>query len=249
MKSKTVIITGGSNGIGKAAALEFAEKGAKVLITGRRKSALDEAAALHGNISFLVADSSDLASAELIIDTAISKWGRLDVLVNNAGAGANADLEDISEKRISDMFVVNVISPSLLAKASLPYLRESKGTIINVSSTIGHMPAAHLSHYGASKAALEYLTKSWALELSPDIRVNAVAPGPTYSGALTGIMGLSEEQAAEVERQETAMIPLGRRGVPEDISRWIVSLADPASAWVTGQVIGIDGGFGLNSAY
>ena len=107
------------------------------------------------------------------------------------------------------------------------------------------MPAPNLSHYGASKAAVEYLTKSWALELAPDIRVNAIAPGPTYSGALTGMMGLSSEQAEAVEKQEKSMIPLGRRGIPEDISRWIVKLAESESSWVTGQVIGIDGGLGL----
>lgn len=245
MEARTVIVTGGSNGIGKATALEFAHNGAKVLITGRRATALEEVSALHENISPLVADSSDPASAELIKNAVISKWGRLDVLVNNAGAGAIANLADITEKQITDIFAVSIIGSSLLAKACLPHLKESKGSIINVSSTIGHMPSAGLSHYGASKAALDHMTKSWALELAPDIRVNAVAPGPTESGALTGIMGLSEEMAVQIKEQEKSMIPLGRRGVPEDISRWIVLLADPDASWVTGQVFGIDGGIGI----
>lgn len=244
MKDKTVIVTGGSNGIGKATALEFAHKGAKVLITGRRESALAEVTALHKNIYPLVADSSDPASAELIAGTVKSKWGKLDVLVNNAGAGTMANLDDVTEKSITDIFSVNVIAASLLAKACLPFLRESRGTIINVSSTIGHKPMPGLSHYGASKAALDHMTKSWALELAPTIRVNAVAAGPTESGALTGMMGFSEEMAAQIKEQEIAMIPLGRRGVPEDISQWIVFLADPSTSWVTGQVIGVDGGFG-----
>lgn len=244
MKDKVVIITGGSNGIGKATALDFAQKGAKVLITGRHAPALDEAATMHENISSLVADSSDPASADVIVNAAISKWGRLDVLVNNAGAGAPGNLADVTETWITDLFAVNVIGSSLLAKASLPYLRDTKGTIINVSSTLGHKPAAGLSHYGASKAALDHLTKSWALELAPAIRVNAVAPGPTNTGALTGMMGLSKEQAAHVEEQERTAIPLQRRGDPEDISHWIVTLADPSTSWVTGQVIGVDGGLG-----
>ncbi|WP_375753832.1 SDR family NAD(P)-dependent oxidoreductase [Vibrio sp. HN007] len=243
MKDKVVIITGGSNGIGKSAALEFAEHGAKVLITGRRIDALNDVSALSENIFPLIADSSDPSSAQHIVDKVIEKWGRIDVLVNNAGAGANANLDDMTAEQINDVFAVNVIGTSILTKACLPYLKEAKGNIINISSTVGHTPLAGLSHYGASKAAVEYLTKSWALELAPDVRVNAVAPGPTYSGALTGMMGLSEEQAAKVEEQEQAAVPMGRRGVPEDISRWILLLAEPASSWVTGQVIGVDGGW------
>jgi NAD(P)-dependent dehydrogenase (short-subunit alcohol dehydrogenase family) len=105
---------------------------------------------------------------------------------------------------------------------------------------------AGLSHYAASKAALEHLTRCWALELAPlGVRVNAIAAGPTESGALTGMMGLSPEQAEAVKERERERIPLKRRGHPNDVARWIVSLADPASEWVTGQVIAVDGGLGL----
>lgn len=245
MKNKVVVITGGSNGIGKSAALEFAHLGAKVLVTGRRPEPLAEVASLHDNIESLVADSSDAGSAQRIVDAVMEKWGRIDVLVNNAGAGTSLGLDEVTEEKITDMFTVNVVASSLLAKACLPHLRDSHGNIINISSTIGHMPTAGFSHYGASKAALEYLTKSWALELAPDIRVNAVAPGPTYSGALTGMMGFTQQQAEAIERQEAAMVPLGRRGMPEEVSRWIVMLASPQSAWMTGQVIGVDGGLGM----
>lgn len=245
MKNQTAIITAGSSGIGRATALEFAHQGANVLITGRRSSPLEEVATQHKNITALVADSADPGSAELIINKAISMWGRLDVLVNNAGAGSTCALENITAKQITDLFAVNVVASSLLAAACIPHLRASKGTIINVSSTIGQKPTQNLSHYGASKAALDHLTRAWALELAPDIRVNAIAPGPTESGALTGMMGLTEEQAETVKEQERALIPLKSRGIPEDISRWITWLANPATAWVTGQVIGVDGGFGL----
>jgi len=139
-----------------------------------------------------------------------------------------------------------VIGPSLPAAAALPSLTATKGAIINVSNTFGHKPVAGLSHYAASKAALEHLTRCWALELAPHrVRVNAVAAGPTESGALMGMMGLSPEQAAAIKDQERERIPLKRRGNPDDVARWIVSLADPASEWVTGQVIAIDGGLGL----
>jgi NAD(P)-dependent dehydrogenase (short-subunit alcohol dehydrogenase family) len=195
MENSKVIVTGGSHGIGKATALEFAARGAQVLITGRHMSSLSEVASLHENIAILVADSADSSSAEQIVGKAIDLWGGLDVLVNNAGAGAILPLEKATEKQILDIFSINVVASSLLAKAAIPHLKASKGAIVNVSSAIAHKPSAGLSHYGASKAALDYLTRAWAQELAPDIRVNAVAPGPTESGALTGMMGLSQQQA------------------------------------------------------
>jgi NAD(P)-dependent dehydrogenase (short-subunit alcohol dehydrogenase family) len=245
MEEKVAIITGGSSGIGRASALALTTQGFKVLITGRRADRLDMVAAAHTEIETLVADSAVPASAGQIVAAAIEHWGRIDVLVNNAGAGAIATLEEVRIEQIENMLALNVTAPSLLAQAALPYLRQSKGVIINVSSTFGHKPAAGLSHYGASKAALEYLTRSWALELAPDVRVNAIAPGPTESGAITEMMGLSEEQAEAVKAQETQTIPLKRRGVPEDIGAWIAWLAGPASQWVTGQVIAVDGGLAI----
>jgi NAD(P)-dependent dehydrogenase (short-subunit alcohol dehydrogenase family) len=215
LKGSVVIITGGSSGIGRTTALSFASRGARVLITGRRAASLDETAKDRPNIKTLVADTGE------------------------------ADAE-VTERRILDIFAVNVLGPSLLAKEALPHLKDTKGSIINISSTYGTKVGIALSHYGASKAALEYLTRSWALELAPSkIRVNAVAVGPTETGALEGMMKLSRQQAAAVKQEERQQIPLGRRGTPEDISRWIVSLAEPASSWITGQVLAVDGGLSL----
>lgn len=245
-KEKVVIITGASSGIGRAAALRFASQGDKVLITGRRAGPLEQTMAEHGNITGLVADTASPEDAERTIAAAVDSWGRVDALVNNAGAGAILPLSDAEAARITDIFSVNVIGPSLLARAALAHLKATRGTIINISSTFGHRPAAALSHYAASKAALEHLTRCWALELAPlGIRVNAVAAGPTESGALTGMMGLTPEQAAAVKAEERARIPLGRRGAPNDVAEWIVRLAGPASEWMTGQIIAIDGGLGL----
>jgi len=118
--------------------------------------------------------------------------------------------------------------------------------IVNVSSTFGHKAGAMLSHYGASKAALEHLTRCWAVELAPKgIRVNCIAPGPTKTSALVGMLGLSPQEAEAVEEQERTQIPLGRRGTAEEVANWIVTLAGPMADWVTGQVIGVDGGLGL----
>jgi NAD(P)-dependent dehydrogenase (short-subunit alcohol dehydrogenase family) len=245
-EEKVIVLTGGTSGIGRAAAIRLANQGDKVLVTGRRAGPLDETIAEHPNIAGIVADAASTDDARRTIAKAMDLWGRIDALVNNAGAGAILPLADATADRIMDIFSVNVLGPSLLASAALPHLKARRGTIINVSSTFGHRPAAGLSHYAASKAALEHLTRCWALELAPfGIRVNAVAAGPTESGALTGMMGLTQEQAAAVKEQERARIPLGRRGVPDDVAEWIVRLAGSASEWMTGQVVAIDGGLGL----
>lgn len=245
MKNKVVLITGGSSGIGKETAIAFAKNNAKVLITGRKLDKLQEVVNQHVNINYLVVDSLEESSAKTIIEKVINDFGRLDVLVNNVGGGLTATIEEITAKEVSDLFAVNIVSMSLLTKLSIPYLKLSKGTVINISSTLGDKVVFGLSHYGASKAAVNYLTKAWALELAPEIRVNAIAPGPTESGALTGMMGLTKEQALEAKEQERKIIPLQRRGVPSDISQWILELANEKSSWITGQVIGVDGGFGL----
>jgi NAD(P)-dependent dehydrogenase (short-subunit alcohol dehydrogenase family) len=134
-------------------------------------------------------------------------------------AGAIMPLAEADAQRISDIFAVNVLGPSLLAKEALPYLKESKGSIVTLSSTYGRKPGASLSHYGASKAALEYLTRAWALELAPmGTRVNALVVGPTESGALTGMMGLTEGQAKPVKQQEREQVPIV---VVVSLTKWL----------------------------
>ncbi len=243
---KVAIVTGGSSGIGRAAALGLAARGARVLITGRRKAPLDEVTAAHPNIVGLVADVADPDDASRTVAKAIELWGRLDLLVNNAGAGLLLSLAEATADSIESIFAVNVIGPSLLASAALPHIAQSKGSIINISSTFGHKAVAGLSHYAASKAALEHLTRCWALELAPQgIRVNAIAAGPTDTNALTCMMGLSAEAAASIEAHEREQIPLKRRGVPDDVARWILSLFETEADWMTGQIIAVDGGLSV----
>lgn len=240
---KVVIITGGGSGIGLAAARQFAARGGNVLITGRRKEVLDEISANNPGIQGFVADAADPEAAPRTIEAAIKRWGRLDILVNNAGGGAIRPLAETNAQTVEEIFAVNVTGPVLLAAAAVPHLAKSKGTIINMSSTFGSKAAAGLSLYGSSKAAVEHLTRCWALELAPQgIRVNAIAPGPVESDFLRDRMKLSDEQIAAVKDQERQSIPLGRRGVPDDVASWILNLADPDATWITGQVIAVDGG-------
>ncbi|UOM36615.1 SDR family NAD(P)-dependent oxidoreductase [Acuticoccus sp. I52.16.1] len=246
-KNKVAIVTGGSSGIGRATALQLAALGARVLVTGRRPEPLERVRAEHPEIAVCAADVARPADVEKTVQSAVSRWGRVDVLVNNAGAGAILPLSEATTDRIADILSVNVVGPSLMVRAALPHLSAVGGSVVNVSSTFGHKAAAALSHYAASKAALEHLTRCWALELAPlKVRVNAVAAGPTDSGALTGMMGLSEDQAAAIEADEREVIPLKRRGQPNDVARWIVHLAHPAADWVTGQVVSVDGGLSLS---
>ncbi len=246
MENKVVIITGGGGGIGLAAARRFAAGGAKVLITGRRPAALDDIASSDANIEALVADASIPADARRTVARAVDLWGRLDVLVNNAGAGVPMALAEATVERIGGIYAVNVVGPTLLASAAIPHLQATGGSIVNISSTLAQKPMAGFADYAASKAALEQLTRCWALELAPKgIRVNAIASGPVETAFLRERMGLSQEAAEVVKAQEKSLIPLGRRGEPGDVASWIVALATPSAAWITGQVLGIDGGFVL----
>ncbi|QDV24223.1 SDR family NAD(P)-dependent oxidoreductase [Aureliella helgolandensis] len=245
MDNPVVIITGGGSGIGRAAAIQFAQAGAHVTIAGRRFAPLEETAQTSERIQPIRADVSlENEIAEVVAFTA-SRWGRIDVLVNNAGVFVQRPIESIDSDRVTALFSANVFSTSLMTKAALPYLKETRGAIINVSSTFGHKAAPMISLYAASKAAVEQLTRCWAMELAPfQIRVNAVAPGPTETEILAS-SGLPTAAIEQLKREEAERVPLGRRGTPDEVANWIVHLSSPAATWLTGQVIAIDGGLSI----
>lgn len=248
--NKVVIVTGAGSGIGRATALAFCHAGAHVLGIGRRASALEDTARLHPSFRFLVADiatteSTGVEIVDGVVEYARDVWGRIDVVINNAGMYVKSPLTEACRPIVERLFAINVTAPALLVGAALPELKKSRGCVVNVSSTFGQRALAGSSHYGASKAALEQFTRSWALELAPDgVRVNAVAPGPTETEVLVSA-GLSPDAVAKANAANATRIPLGRLGQPADIAYWILALADPAGGWVTGQVIAVDGGLAL----
>jgi NAD(P)-dependent dehydrogenase (short-subunit alcohol dehydrogenase family) len=143
------------------------------------------------------------------------------------------------------LFATNVVGPTLMTQAALPALKATRGAVVNVSSTAGIKPAPPVAQYGATKAALDHLTRCWALELAPSgVRVNAVAPGPTESGMLDRV-GFPAHVQEMIRQDEARRVPLGRRGTADEVASWIVALAHPSASWVTGQVIAIDGGLTL----
>lgn len=245
MNDTVVIITGGGSGIGRAVAIQFAKSGAHVVIAGRRVAPLEETASTSDRIHPIRADLTSEDDIARLIEFAADRWGGIDVLVNNAGAFIQRSLETIDSQIVMSLLSTNILTLSLMTQAALPQLKQSQGAIVNVSSTFGHKAAAMISHYAASKAAVEQLTRCWALELAPyHIRVNAIAPGPTETGILER-SGLPQATVAQLKREEAERVPLGRRGTSEEVAEWIVGLAAPTAKWVTGQVISIDGGLSI----
>ncbi|MFD8005901.1 SDR family NAD(P)-dependent oxidoreductase [Streptomyces mirabilis] len=242
---RVAIVSGAGSGIGRATSIALAESGARVLGVGRRKEALEQTAHAHSNIAVLPLDICEEGAADTVVATAVEWWGRIDVLVNNAGVTAVMPLADTDRSVIARLFDLNVTAPSMLAHAALPHLRDSSGSIVNVSSTYGHRPLAGGAHYAATKSALEQLTRSWALELAPEgVRVNAIAPGPTKTDVLAAA-GLPQDAIAELLSHDRDRIPTGRIGDPKDVADWILRIADPSAPFITGQVLTLDGGLEL----
>ena len=242
-EGKVVLVTGANSGIGESAAAAFVEAGATVFGIGRRD--LDAARARHPKIHWLLADVSKASEVKAAVDALLKEAGRLDVVVNNAGIFAPGPLEQTTEAAMRTQFEINVYGTTYVAQAALDALKKSQGSLINISSAAGHKAVPGASMYGATKAAVESLTRSWALELAPHkVRVNAIAPGPTETPVF-GKAGFPAEMIPAVKEQFVKQVPLGRIAQSTEISRWIVAIADPAVTFVTGQVFSIDGGMSL----
>ncbi|MCX4980222.1 SDR family NAD(P)-dependent oxidoreductase [Streptomyces sp. NBC_00572] len=240
--TRVVVVTGAGTGIGRAAARSFARQGATVLAVGRRAEPLRETAEGHPGIHPFVADITADGAAEEIVRAAVTGHGRLDVLVNNAGISLGGPLGTLDRSVIDPLLETNLVAPVLLTQAALPALRESRGVVVNVTTTIGQRGWPANSVYPATKSALETLTRCWAVELAPDgVRVVAVAPGPIET-PIANHMGLSPEQLKALRAWQLAHVPLGRIGRPEEVAWAITSLAAPDASFLTGTVLPVDGG-------
>ncbi len=244
MSNPVVLITGALTGIGRAAAVAFAKKGAKVVVSGRRDEVGQELAkelrAYGAEAEFINADVRNEGDVSNLIDKTIARFGRLDVAVNNAATeGAVGPITDQTAETFNQTFETNVLGVVLSMKHEVRAMQPQRsGSIINISSTYGHRGAAYASIYVGAKHAVEGITKSVALELAKSgIRVNAVAPGPTDTGMLTRFTGTAENKAALVKQ-----VPLDRLGLSEEVADGIVFIASNSAKWITGEVLNVDGG-------
>lgn len=233
---RVVLVTGSSSGIGEATARAFADRGASVLVNSSRS--VDAGKRVADDLPdalYVQADVSAAGGPEALIAAALDRWGRLDVLVNNAGTTAvipHRDLEAATVEEWRRIFEVNVFGTWAMTLAAMPALRQAHGTIVNVASIAGLRPTGSSIPYAASKAAVNHLTVLLAHVTGPEVRVNAVAPG---------LVDTPWTADWDVVRQAvTQMAPLRRSGQPEDVAEVVVALAN--SAYVTGQVVAVDGG-------
>lgn len=240
-EGKMALVSGAGSGIGEATAVALRAAGATVYGLTSNPTTLAAARTKHPDIRWLAADVSKRAEVDLAVESATSE-GRLDLLVNNAGIYKFASLEASDEAMVRSQFDVNVLGAIFLTQAALPALRASRGAIVNVSATSARKASPGQVVYAATKGALESFTRALASELAKDgIRVNAVAPGPTMTGGIAKIDLPAKVREAAME-QMPRMIPLGRIGTAEEVAHWILVLGDPQVTWVTGQIVGVDGG-------
>jgi NAD(P)-dependent dehydrogenase (short-subunit alcohol dehydrogenase family) len=245
---KAALITGASSGIGKATALEFAQQGYFVYLMGRNKAHLEEVAlqCRHGAM-ILSCDLKDPAQVEKRVHEILENPSyQLEVLVNNAGIYKPNTTEDGTDELWREQFEVNVMGSVRLTRLLVPYFKKyKKGSIVNVSSTLGLSPTAGTGAYSATKAAMNNWTQSLALELgSFGIRANAVCPGLVDTPIHAFHSQTGAEKQASLDKM-SSLQPLGRIGTPEEIAKSIFFLGSDLSSWTTGALLSVDGGINL----
>lgn len=240
LQGTSALVTGGNSGIGRAAAIALANLGAHVVISGRDEvrgnQVVRDIRSAGGRADFLATDLRDEASARSLAARTRQLVGQVDVLVNNAGVFPFGPTDQTSEQDFDSVFGLNVKAPYFLVAEFAPEMaKRGHGAIINVTTMVAEFGVAGMGLYGASKAALVLLTKSWAAEYGPQgVRVNAVSPGPTRTEG-TATMGDDLDQLA-------AMAPAGRPGSATEIAEAITFLATDRSSFVHGAVLPVDGG-------
>jgi NAD(P)-dependent dehydrogenase (short-subunit alcohol dehydrogenase family) len=244
MSNPVVLITGALTGIGRATAFAFANEGARIVVSGRRANAgealVTELRSLGAQAEFVRADVRHENEVQNLVDKTVARFGRLDVAVNNAGTeGTPGPITGQTVESYAATFDTNVLGVFLSMKHELRVMQaQGAGSIVNLSSTMGHRGAPGASLYTASKHAVEGLTKSAALEAAAfGVRVNAVAPGPIETAMLDRFTGNADRKAGLV-----AGVPMKRVGRPEEIADAIVFAASGKASFISGQVIAVNGG-------
>jgi NAD(P)-dependent dehydrogenase (short-subunit alcohol dehydrogenase family) len=241
------LITGGGTGMGRAIALAFAREGAKVAVAARRREKLDavvqEIEAAGGAGLAVDCDVTRGADAERAVRQAAEKFGRLNILVNNAGVLRVSTVEGIAEEDWDHLMAVNVKGPFLMSRAALPEFRKvGGGVIVNIGSVLGLVGMKNRAAYCASKGGVTMLTKAMALDHAHEgVRVNCICPSIVETEFVRELFDSSPEGAA-ARQARVATMPLGRMGRPEDVAGMAVYLASQESAWMTGVAIPLDGG-------
>ncbi len=237
---KVVIVTGATSGMGRCTAKEFAAEGAKVVCVGRNaergNAVVQDIKAKGGEAVFVAVDMSKEESLDALINETIGQYGKIDVLVNNAGVAYFSPLESHDQNKWDEVMDVNLRGPFLLCKKTMPYLIESRGNIVNISSIAGLRSFSGAYAYCPSKAAVNSLTRLLAFDHAKQgIRVNAICPGTIE----TEMFAAATEEALEKEK---ASIPVGRFGQPGEIAKAVLFLASDDASYITGQTLAVDGG-------
>ncbi len=244
-QDQSILITGASRGIGKAAAQEFLDLGARVAVNGRTEQSVAAAMAELGGGDRLFAAPGDVATVagcEAIVSTAVTALGGLDVLVNNAGVGTDAKIEDSDEALWDETIDINLKGTFFCSRAALGALRKSGGTIVNVASEAGLNGFGTLTVYCASKGGVVNMTRAMAMELAPEIRVNCVCPGYVDTDMVRRDYIDQSDDPIAAERATEEEAPLNRMATPEEIGRAITYLASNDARFITGHALAIDGG-------
>ena len=236
------VVTGAGRGIGAATASVFAEAGADVALVARTESQLEDVAAKVQGFGRLAAvfptDVNDIDALERVVEGTMEQFGRLDIVVNNAGGSPPRPLLDTSERMLEKAFHFNVTTAFALTRRAVPHMLASGGgSVVNISSAMGRLTDRGFAAYGTAKAALAHLTRLLAADLSPRIRVNGIAVGSVATSALETVL---DNDAIRTEM--VARTPLRRLGDPDDIALAALWLASPAGSFVTGKVVEVDGG-------
>jgi NAD(P)-dependent dehydrogenase (short-subunit alcohol dehydrogenase family) len=246
MKDQVALITGASSGIGRASAMLFARNGAHVIAVGRNEDELrkleDESMGSYGTIAVQPADVTEASQVDRAISETIYRFGKLDVLVNAAGILESGTIENTDLDAWDRMMDINVRSVFSLMQKCLPYLEQTSGNIVNVSSVTGLRAFPGVLSYCVSKAAVDQLTRCAALELAPKgIRVNAVNPGVVVTN-LHKRGGMADDAYEKFLENAKNTHPIGRAGQPEEVAELIYFLASDKAKWITGVTYSIDGG-------